>query len=501
MDTQKRLFLALTISFVFLILWGKFTAQKNEPVREIAKTEDIIPAQEVPLSNALPSLQQYEFDSGLHTVTLLEPLAEIEVIKFDAYQNHAFILERGFSLNDQRLIFERESVTSETIRYKHEDSEKIIEKVFNFSKSRYDFDLEIVITNKSVQQLPFQYSLILGNADYGSQNKLVFSEASIATQDQLRPVYSNLRKEFKLGNLKFISLRDRYFCVIVAPEGKEFTGFINNIAKNKSTIGIGSSNFNIAPQGSVTHKFRVFAGPQDPELLKQYNPDWQLVVHYGKLDLVARVLWEILRFLNSVVKNWGWTIILFSIFIFIVMYPLSLQSTRSMKSLQKLQPQMEELRCKFKDNPQRLNKEVFELYRQHKVNPLGGCLPLILQIPIFFALFQVLSRSVALKGAEFLWISDLSEPDRLMVFGKSLPFVGNEFNILPILMLIIMFFQQKFSMVKGTGPQAEQQKIMTIVFPIMFGFLFYHMPAGLVLYWLVNSLLTVGQQALIYKTK
>jgi YidC/Oxa1 family membrane protein insertase len=172
-----------------------------------------------------------------------------------------------------------------------------------------------------------------------------------------------------------------------------------------------------------------------------------------------------------------------------------------MKEMQVLQPQVEELRVLHKNNPQRLNKEIMELYKAHKVNPLGGCLPMVLQIPVFFALYQVLSRTVALKGADFLWIKDLSEPDKLFTLPNSLPVIGNEINILPILMAIGMFFQQKTSMVSISQNQAEQQKIMMIVMPIMFGVLFYHMPSGLVLYWFINSSLTLAYQLRVSRKK
>ena len=142
---------------------------------------------------------------------------------------------------------------------------------------------------------------------------------------------------------------------------------------------------------------------------------------------------------------------------------------------------MEELRRVYKDNPQRLNKEVLELYRKNKVNPLGGCLPMVMQIPIFFSFYMVLTRLVDLRGANFLWIKDLSQPDRLITTP--------EINILPILMAITMFFQQRFSMVPTAGSSGEQQRLMSFIFPIMFGFFFYRLSSGLVLYWFVNSLI------------
>ena len=158
-----------------------------------------------------------------------------------------------------------------------------------------------------------------------------------------------------------------------------------------------------------------------------------------------------------------------------------------MKEMQALQPHIEELRKLYKDNPQRLNKEIMELYRQHKVNPLGGCLPLILQMPIFIALWQAFQRSIVLKGASFLWIKDLSEPDRLFTITANFPI--KDVNILPILTAILMLIQQKISIVPASGSSAEQQKMMTIMMPIIFGFAFYNMPSGWVLYFFVYSLL------------
>jgi YidC/Oxa1 family membrane protein insertase len=172
---------------------------------------------------------------------------------------------------------------------------------------------------------------------------------------------------------------------------------------------------------------------------------------------------------------------------------------RSMKQMQALQPKIEELRKVHKDNPQKLNKEMMDLYRIHKVNPLGGCLPLILQIPVFFALYQAMIRSIALKGAHFLWIRDLSQPDRLFAFTAIGPV--KEINLLPILMTAIMLVQQKLSMSAVSGAVNEQQKIMTIIMPVMFLFIFYNMPAGLVLYWLINSSIMLVNQFKINRAR
>ena len=252
---------------------------------------------------------------------------------------------------------------------------------------------------------------------------------------------------------------------------------------------------NLAPGKTAQEKFRIYLGPQELRTISRIQPEWTIVMHYGTFNFIAQILLQLLEFIHHLVPNWGAVIIILSIFIYLLLYPLTLKQMRSMKEMQALQPRIEELRKTHKDNPQRLNKEIMELYREHKVNPFGGCLPLILQIPIFFALYQVLMRSVALKGAKFLWIKDLSQPDRLFIFPKALPIFGNEINILPIIMAIGMFIQQKVSLASAaSSTSAEQQKFMQIFFPIMFGIIFYKMPSGLVLYWFINSSLMLFYQ-------
>ncbi|MDD5409605.1 MAG: membrane protein insertase YidC, partial [Candidatus Omnitrophica bacterium] len=231
-----------------------------------------------------------------------------------------------------------------------------------------------------------------------------------------------------------------------------------------------------------------------PISINAINSGWTSIIYFGIFDIIAQILLQLLGFFYSIVHNWGWAIIILSVTIYFALFPLSIKQMRSMKEMQILQPKIEALRKEYKNNPQRLNKEIMELYKAHKVNPLGGCLPILLQMPIFFALYQALIRSTALRGAEFLWIKDLSSPDRLFILDKSLPLLGNQINILPILMAIGMFVQQKFSTVQATGEAAQQQKIMSIIMPVMFGVIFYQMPSGLVLYWFVNSLLMLFYQ-------
>ena len=171
-----------------------------------------------------------------------------------------------------------------------------------------------------------------------------------------------------------------------------------------------------------------------------------------------------------------------------------------MQQMKKLQPHMQKLKELHKDNPQKLNKEMMELYKKYNVNPLGGCLPLILQMPIFIALYQGLVRSIELKSASFLWIKDLSRPDAVPL-PFTLPVLGASINILPLFMVGMMVVQQKISQgataASMTDDQASQQKMMMVMFPLLFGFLFYKMPSGLVLYWLTNTILMTVEQGFI----
>ena len=174
-----------------------------------------------------------------------------------------------------------------------------------------------------------------------------------------------------------------------------------------------------------------------------------------------------------------------------------------MKKMQELQPVIEELKLQYKDNQQKMHKEILELYRERKINPFGGCLPLLLQMPIFIALYQAMMRFIELKRAGFLWIKDLADPDKLMVFKQSYPVIGKEFNLLPIIMIITMLIQQKMTTTSAlqTPETAKQQKMMGLFMAVFFGVIFYKMPSGLVLYWAFNSIAMLIFQTRIMRAK
>jgi len=234
----------------------------------------------------------------------------------------------------------------------------------------------------------------------------------------------------------------------------------------------------------AVYTYQLYLGPKVIELLKELNVGAEEVVRFGWFTPIAKILLHFIRFTHKVTKNYGVDIVIISILLKIIFWPLTKKSYTSMKEMQKVQPEMAMLREKYKDDKTRLNREMMDLYKRRKVNPLGGCLPMVVQIPIFFALYWALMGSIELRHAPFiLWIQDLSYRDPIYIS--------------PILMGASMVWQQKMTPAVGDPRQAKMMMIM----PIVFTFLFLSFPAGLVIYWLVTNILTIGQQYLINKMR
>lgn len=248
--------------------------------------------------------------------------------------------------------------------------------------------------------------------------------------------------------------------------------------------------------GATAAKADVYIGPKDFDALETVGHDLSRAVALGWFWFIALPLLHVLKFLNRFTGNYGVDIILMTVVIKGLFIPLTKRSFESMRAMQKLQPQIAKIREKYKDDSETLNKETMELYRRHKVNPLGGCLPMVLQIPVFIGLYSALMNAVELRHAPFiLWINDLSAPDRLGTL--QLPFVQHPgIPVLTLLMGVSMFLQQWMSPSAG---DPQQQKVMMIM-PLMFTFMFVNFPAGLALYWLVNNVLTIAQQYYINRT-
>lgn len=512
----KRLFLAVALSFLVLFIWSQW-AIKTQPIANNTVTSITPPLPQlatIPPSSAsnigidpLPSSKSprlpvptLKFTGKQFDLFFDVSRGAIQEVVFKAHQNHKLALENAFVLADETLVFSKEYSGEKEIVFVHTDTQKKITKKFLIDNSRYAIELEIIIQNLSSAPISVKLPLILGTLDFAGQKEQA-RYCGVMVSGPEKTLYLNSSRELSWPVVNFLGLHDKYFCAIIQPATGALPGFMNKINTKGAQIGLELPGESIPPKSQIGHKFQLYLGPQEAKLLNQLNPAWAQIMHYGTFNLISHLLLQLLAFFYKLVHNWGVAIILLSLAVYLLLYPLTLKQMRSMKEMNLLKPHMEELRKLYKDNPQRLNKEIMELYKKHKVNPLGGCLPLVLQIPIFFALYQALMRSIALKGAKFLWIKDLSEPDRIFILPMSLPILGNEVNILPIIMAVLMLFQQKSSMATAGGGSGEQEKIMLIVFPIMFGFIFYRMPSGLVLYWLVNSALMLFYQLRVIRAK
>ncbi len=232
----------------------------------------------------------------------------------------------------------------------------------------------------------------------------------------------------------------------------------------------------------------VYAGLGRQEFMKGV-PEARYVVKQGVFFGITRILWAILKFLYRITHNWGMSIVLLAILFSLAFLPLTIKSYTAMKKLQAMQPEMRALQEKYKDDPQKLNQELVLLYAKYGVNPLSGCLPLLLQLPVFFALYPLLLNTYEFKGASFLWIRDLSQPDVVFSIGDF------DIHLLPLVVVGIMTLQQRFS----SSGQTQQNQMLMLIFPILFLLIFYNMPSGLVLFWLVMSLINIVQQLFIIK--
>ena len=252
----------------------------------------------------------------------------------------------------------------------------------------------------------------------------------------------------------------------------------------------------LAPGTEKTYDYKLFYGPKKLTLLKETGFNLEKIINFGWFDVIARPTLYLLNWLYGIFSNYGIAIILVTVILKAIFWPITQKGLKSMKNMQKLQPKMAKIKEKYKDDAARMNQEVMNLYKTYKVNPLGGCLPMVLQIPVFFALYKVLLQAIELRHAPFmLWITDLSAPDRLYL-GFDIPYLGG-LPVLTLLMGASMFLQQKMT---PTTADPTQAKIMMFL-PVVFTFMFLNFASGLVLYWFVNNLLSILQQYLINRQK
>jgi len=291
------------------------------------------------------------------------------------------------------------------------------------------------------------------------------------------------------GRFAFAGIADSYFAALAVPEvGRDFEihSFSDNVPN--SIDGKEDPHVGMAIGGDPLNRFSFFVGPKDTDLLKSVSPMLPRVVDYGWFTIIAEPLFMALHWFNDkFFHNWGWTIIIVTVIINFLLLPLKITSLKSMRQMAVLQPRIKEINDKYKGmsfkdpRKQEQQQEVMELYKKHGVNPMSGCMPLALQIPFFIAFYNVLANAIELRGASWLWVSDLSRPENFL----------EPIRILPLAMIASQFFMQK--MTPSTAPDPQQQRIM-LMMPLFLGFMFYGVSSGLVLYWVTGNLVGIAQQ-------
>ncbi|MEI8599682.1 membrane protein insertase YidC [Vibrio sp. M60_M31a] len=365
-------------------------------------------------------------------------------------------------------------------------------KTYIFKRGSYALNVEYDVVNNSGNNATFgMYAHLRQNLmdDGGSITMPTYRGGAFSTEDTRYKKYSfddmqdrNLSINLADGQ-GWAAMIQHYFAAAWIPRNEPGTNLYTRVIGNMGDIGVRMPNKTIANGDQAKFEATLWVGPKLQDQMEAVAPNLDLVVDYGWLWFIAKPLHWLLSMIHGFVSNWGVAIILLTFVVRGAMYPLTKAQYTSMAKMRMLQPKLQAMRERIGDDRQRMSQEMMELYKKEKVNPLGGCLPLILQMPIFISLYWALMESVELRHSPFFgWIHDLSAQD--------------PYYILPLLMGASMFMIQKMSPTTVTDPM--QQKIMTFM-PVMFTFFFLFFPSGLVLYWLVSNIVTLIQQTLIYK--
>jgi YidC/Oxa1 family membrane protein insertase len=396
-----------------------------------------------------------------------------------------YLSEVAFSADKKELDLNTSGEGSITLSGKTPEGLEVI-RIYELKKDGYLLKTGIILKNTT----PTPIKVPGFNLWWGPGLNPLNNKAEQNTADALLngKVARKLKPELQAGEVRWVVLNSQYFIVALIPENTPFSGVISERNNEKKiSVGLAQKEIFLSPGETSKYDFVVYAGPKEYYALKSLGPKLEEMVGFGML---GKFVYITLEYINKLVNNYGWAIIILTLLMQGILLPLTLKSYKSMAEMQKLQPLMKQLQEKYKNEPQRLNVEVMNLYKAHKVNPFGGCLPMLLQLPIFFALFNTIKNAVELRNAPFIfWIKDLALPDTVFTLA------GININILPLLMGVGMFIQQKMT---TTDPQ--QAKMMMFM-PVIFTVMFWSFPSGLVLYWFVNSIVSMAGQYFVMNKK
>jgi YidC/Oxa1 family membrane protein insertase len=438
------------------------------------------------------TLKQYE-QAPDHLVEMIPPGRSVGVLTFGVSELDLL----PFTVDVDSLSLDSRNKAGDMKFTFSGTSGKTLVKTFRFSNDRYSLSLRIDCDDPAYFGLSKSYRLTWGGPPPLTEKNIGEDLAQTKAYASFGGELLDFKKfkdgeleEERTGSTSWVALRSKYFAAAVAPKTRSGEGF--SVSGREVPTVVEEKNYKLREIGvaitvpieeqTISDEFLVYVGPLDYHLLKNFGLGLENLVELGwKIikPFSILVLW-VLAFLHKFLPNYGLVIIIFSILIKLLFHPLTQKSVKSMTRMQELQPRLAKLKERYKKDPKRLNEETMKLYKEAGVNPLGGCLPLLLQMPLFYALFVILRSTIELRSAPFmLWINDLSQMD--------------PYYVLPILMGLTMFIQQKISV------KDPRQKMMVYLMPGIFVFFFYRMPAGLVLYWTMFNVLSVVEQLYIKK--
>ncbi|WP_434514580.1 membrane protein insertase YidC [Dechloromonas sp. ARDL1] len=528
MDT-RRLILVLIFTFSSFMLWENWqkhnqpkpaveTASANQAASGAPTPSAALQGKAAPPTPAAatpaPTAETFTISTDLLKVTISAQggdLVSLELLKYKEHDNkdknfvlfdakHHYMAQAGLigeGLPTHRTIFKRVAGASELtegsnelkVRLEAEQNGVKVAKILTFKRGSYLIDVNWEIANNGDKAIaPHAYFQLQRNdvSPAGETAMVstftgpaVYTEADKYQKVEFSAIADNKAKFAKTADNGWLAMVQHYFVAALVPKDKTQREFYMRKLEggNIFQAGVIVPVAEIAPGAKGETSIGLYAGPQEQSSLKQVANGLDLVVDYGWLTVVAAPIFWALEAIHKLVGNWGWAIVILTIGIKAVFYPLSAASYKSMAKMKVLTPRLMQLKERFGDDKQRLNQEMMKLYQTEKVNPLGGCLPILVQIPVFIALYWVLLGAVEMRDAPWIgWITDLASAD--------------PYYILPVIMMVSMFVQTKLN---PTPPDPIQAKVMMMM-PLIFGVMFFWFPAGLVLYWVVNNVLSIAQQ-------
>ncbi|MDO8461652.1 MAG: membrane protein insertase YidC [Deltaproteobacteria bacterium] len=515
MDTQKRLLLATALSFLVFVVWA-LVFKPSEPVSSGVPSSIVSNDRG---GSSSPVLQN-RVDSGF-PVGGVSSKGEVQVVETPLYKvslnrlggwmssfnlksfhDRALVVageEAGFLLRCEScnftlppsIPFVQKSSSSQEVVYEWSSPELLLRKIYRFSEDKYLIDLKLEVLARKAQGVSGRLGIAWVGAELPSPNSGGPFGFLKTPPDLKQVVYLSggnvIRKvpskeESKgadSGLIAWAGLEDRYFLrALITRELTQEQSLTYRLNQGTSELVFYTPSFSIPSSHRQVFQFSAFVGPKRLELLKELGVGLEKTIDYGMLSVLALPILYLLKFFHNFVANWGVCIILLTLFVKALLNPLTLKGLHQMKAMQKLQPELAALREKFAGDKQRLNTETMNLFKRHKVNPVGGCLPMLLQMPIYIALYKVLYNSIELYQTPFFgFYKDLSAPD--------------PYFILPVILGLFMFLQQKLTPNPSADP--SQARIMMFM-PIMFTAFMLFLPVGLVVYILVNTVMSVLQQ-------